>query len=106
MNHQCSSEHQQEEEFQSSPMHLFPKESVPPESRDTTRRGGAAGVSVTGEKPAPPPRFTTPKTDGAVEEAKKSGVPKKTQTDTLWCINLWKAWRESRNKIYNSRNWT
>lgn len=54
-------------------------------------------VDVESEKPAPPPRFAPPMSDNEVQQVKKAAVPKTTQRDTSWCINLWKEWRDDRN---------
>jgi len=48
-------------------------------------------------KPAPPTHFAPPMSDSEVQQAKKFAVPRRTQKDTLWCISLWKKWREARN---------
>jgi len=41
--------------------------------------------------------FAPPLSDSKVQQAKKFAVPRRTQKDTLWCISLWKEWREARN---------
>ena len=37
-------------------------------------------------------RFAPAKTDTDIEEARRSGIPKKTLEDTRYCLNLWKEW--------------
>ena len=46
----------------------------------------------------PHPRFAEPFSDTAVEQARREGVPKTTQKDTLWCISLLRDWIGERNK--------
>ena len=43
-------------------------------------------------------KFALPKTDDEVVEARKSGIPIKTQKDTEWCFSIWEEWRQYRNK--------
>ena len=42
-------------------------------------------------------RCAPPMSDSKVQQAKKFAVPRRTKKDTLWCISLWKEWREARN---------
>ena len=49
-------------------------------------------------KQAPFSRFATPLTDKEVEDARKKAIPKKTKTDTQWCMRIWNDWRYQRNK--------
>jgi len=42
-------------------------------------------------------RFCTPKSSEDVAMAIASGVPKKTQADTKYCVELWKKWSNFRN---------
>ena len=46
---------------------------------------------------APPTRFAAPKTAEDVQKAKDDAVPKGTNKDTEWCVNLWKTWATERN---------
>jgi len=43
-------------------------------------------------------KFALPKTDDKVVEARKSGIPIKTQKNTEWCFSIWEEWRQYRNK--------
>ena len=36
--------------------------------------------------------FAAPKTDKEILDARVSGVPKKTQEDTQYCVKLWEDW--------------
>ena len=38
-------------------------------------------------------QFAVPKTEKEVTEARKASVPKKTQTDTKYCMCLWNEWK-------------
>ena len=42
-------------------------------------------------------RFAVPKTEKEVTEARKASVPKKTQTDTKYCMRLWNEWKMHQN---------
>ena len=44
-------------------------------------------------------RFSTPKSSEDVAMAIASSVPKKTQADTKYCVELWKKWSNFRNSI-------
>lgn len=44
-------------------------------------------------------RFAAPKTKEDVEMAIATRVPKKTQTDAKYCVELWKKWSIDRNSI-------
>ena len=61
---------------------------------------GAFLADVAAESGAcePHPRFAEPFSDTAVEQARREGVPKTTQKDTLWCISLLRDWIGERNK--------
>ena len=54
-------------------------------------------------KKTPARRFATPKCDEDVAKAKIASVPKKTQTDTRYCHQIWEEWRDSRNSSAASR---
>jgi len=54
-------------------------------------------LEETQPKPAPSLCFAPPMSDSMVQQAKKFAVTRRTQKDTLWCISLWKEWRETRN---------
>ena len=45
------------------------------------------------------PRFAAPKTEEEVKQARQARIPKKTQTDTRYCIRIWKSWSEHRNSV-------
>ena len=53
-----------------------------------------------------PTRFGL-KTDKEVEEAKKLAVPKNTERNTTWAVNVWKEWTLNRQKCFpgQSREW-
>ena len=42
-------------------------------------------------------RFATPKTNDEIVEARRQGIPKRTQQDTEYCKRLWEEWRNHRN---------
>jgi hypothetical protein len=48
-------------------------------------------------------RFAVPKTEEEVVEARKASVPKKTQTDTRYCMRLWDEWKMHRNVTSTKR---
>ena len=41
-------------------------------------------------------RFTKPKSDEEVAQARATGVPLKTQQDTKYCVRLWEEWVDHR----------
>ena len=45
--------------------------------------------------------------DKEVEEAKKLAVPKNTERNTTWAVNVWKEWTLNRQKCFpgQSREW-
>ena len=46
-----------------------------------------ASVSTSCNRP-----FAAPKTEEEIEQARLTGVPRKTQKDTEYCVRLWSAW--------------
>lgn len=42
-------------------------------------------------------RFTEPKTDKEIAEARQDAIPKRTRQDTNYCVRVWDAWRGNRN---------
>ena len=44
-------------------------------------------------------RFATPKSEEDVEKARKARIPKKTQADTRYCVEIWKTWSNYRNSV-------
>ena len=48
--------------------------------------------------PTPQSRFAPPKTAKDVQEARRQGVPKKTQQDTYYCVRVWNEWRSYRRE--------
>ena len=77
----------------------------PTHSRESQPRLGL-GPSSTNE-PLPSPctsgnRFHTLKTDSEVEEARKKAVPKNTDKNTSWAVNIWKEWSAHRCKVCTS----
>ena len=46
-------------------------------------------------------RFATPKSE-EVQQARKARIPKKTQTDTKYCVDIWKNWSNYRNSVVNT----
>ena len=48
--------------------------------------------------PTPKSRFAAPKTARDIQEARRQGVPKKTQQDTSYCVRVWEQWRSYRRE--------
>lgn len=46
-------------------------------------------------------RFAIPKSE-EVQKARKARIPKKTQTDTKYCLDIWKNWSIYRNSVVNT----
>ena len=46
-------------------------------------------------------RFAAPRTDLQVEQAKHTGIPKKTLQDTKYCVSLWQKWVQHREVTNN-----
>ena len=44
-------------------------------------------------------RFHTLTTDDDVEEAKKKAIPKNTDKNTSWAVNVWKQWSAHRRQV-------
>ena len=44
-------------------------------------------------------RFAAPKTNKEIEEARRQGIPRRTQQDTQYCVRLWEEWRQHRNTV-------
>ena len=77
----------------------------PTYSREFQPRLGL-GPSAT-NKPLPSPctsgnRFYMLKTNSEVEEARKKAVPKNTDKNTSWAVNIWKHWSAHRRKVCTS----
>ena len=47
-------------------------------------------------------RFAIPKSEEEVQQARKARIPKKTQTDTKYCVDIWKNWSIYRNSVVNT----
>ena len=47
-------------------------------------------------------RFAIPKSEEEVKQARKARIPKKTQTDTKYCVDIWKNWSIYRNSVVNT----
>ena len=47
-------------------------------------------------------RFGELKTDADLEEAKKKAVPKNTNKNTNWAVNIWKQWSSHRRQVCTS----
>ncbi len=43
-------------------------------------------------------RFAPPKTDAEIANERQKGIPKKTQEDTKYCLNIWVEWRKHRQQ--------
>jgi len=69
-----------------------------PTYSDDVMEAFLADVAAESSACEPHPRFAEPFSDTAVEQARKEGVPKTTQKDTLWCISLLRDWIGERNK--------
>ena len=54
-------------------------------------------ASVTEPPVAKTPRFAAPVTEGTIQQALKTVVPKSTQADTSWRISLWTKWAKQHN---------
>ena len=52
--------------------------------------------------PANSSRFKTLATDSDVEEAQKKAVPKNTEKNTTWVVNIWKQWSAHRHQTCTS----
>ena len=69
-------------------------------------------LSTTPLAPAPPSstnlqqldpvRFLSPKTDEEIRAAREAGIPKKTQQDTKFCVNVYEEWRKNRERVLNT----
>ena len=46
-------------------------------------------------------RFAIPKSEEE-QRARKARIPKKAQTDTKYCIDVWKNWSTYRNSVVNT----
>ena len=46
-------------------------------------------------------RFAIPKTE-EVQQARKARIPKRTQADTKYCLDIWKNWSNYRNSVVNT----
>ena len=65
-----------------------------------------SGSRPASETPNPAPttsptlksRFAAPKTARDILEARRQGVPKKTQQDTSYCVRVWEQWRNYRKE--------
>ena len=51
-------------------------------------------AKISGER-----RFAAPKSEKDVEQARKARIPRKTQTDTKYCVEIWKTWSIYRNSV-------
>ena len=49
-------------------------------------------------------RFATPKSDEEAEKARKARIPKKTQADTRYCMEIWNKWSSYRNSIVDNEH--
>ena len=49
---------------------------------------------------AKPRKFAPPKTEQEIETARKGAIPKKTQSDTKYCIGMWNEWKWNRLAYY------
>ena len=47
-------------------------------------------------------RFAIPKSEEEVQQARKARIPKKTQTDTKYCLDIWKNWSIFRNSVVDT----
>ena len=46
-----------------------------------------------------PVRFPSPKTNEEIRAAREAGIPKKTQQDTKFCVNVYEEWRKNREGL-------
>ncbi|MCG8625945.1 MAG: hypothetical protein MJE68_28605 [Proteobacteria bacterium] len=53
----------------------------------------------------PTARFGGLKTDADLEEAKKKAVPKNTNKNTNWAVNIWKQWSSHRPVCTSCNDW-
>ena len=44
-------------------------------------------------------KHAAPKTNKEIEEARRQGIPRRTQQDTQYCVRLWEEWRQHRNTV-------
>ena len=49
-------------------------------------------------------KLALPKTDDEVVDARKAGVPIKTQKDTECCFSIWEEWRRYRNETTDTNS--
>ena len=73
--------------------------SVKPQVAASSSNSGTCALQF---EPCPPnqasSRFTLPKSDKDVAEARATAVPKNTRT-IEWAVNVWKAWTSNRREI-------
>ena len=50
------------------------------------------------QRPTTAERFAPPKTTEEIVRAREKGIPKRTQQDTKYCVNIWDEWREYRRR--------
>lgn len=67
-------------------------QSVPEPNRDGSAPQTSSSLSASSNSRP----FAPVKTDTEIELARAKGVPKKTQEDTKYCVNLWDAWTRYR----------
>jgi hypothetical protein len=60
----------------------------PPVTRSSTRKGKGKASAV----PDSSTRYGSPKSNKAIEKARKSAVPKKTRLNTEWAEKTWRDW--------------
>ena len=71
---------------------------VSPAPGSPTRPYQQAKPTVDSPTPGFKERFAKPKTEGEIQEARLKGVPKKTLDDTRYCMSVWDAWCNYRQK--------
>ena len=88
--------------FTTVPVFPSPLTSSTLTASSTPSSSAATALSI---YPAPPTssyhqqqhsRFTVPKTNQQVQEERQNGIPKNTQQDTKFCLNLWEQWSLNR----------
>ena len=63
------------------------------ESQSGSRPASETPDPAATTSPTPKSRFAAPKTATDIQEARRQGVPKKTQQDTSYCVRVWEQWR-------------
>ena len=80
------------DDYENARGELHSLQSVPELNRDGSAPQTSSSLSASNNSRP----FARVKTDTEIELARATGVPKKTQEDTKYCVNLWDAWTRYR----------